>query len=154
MAVHVSRRTNVICIYCIVLWNLTRGNVWWNMGVEKDWTTVKCEISCKLGKSGVKINEMLSAMYGEDALKPAIVYKSVKCFQEGCEEVGDDVQSCHPFYLCSEENIVQICTLVLANRQIRTWQLAGLSILSDWLSGLYVQKLKYRVFQNCRRWVY
>ncbi len=37
----------------------------------------------KLWKSVVKINEMLSTMYSEDTLKPAMVYIWVKRFQTG-----------------------------------------------------------------------
>ncbi len=39
----------------------------------------------KLEKSGAKINEMLRTVHGEDLLKPAMVYKWVKCFLEGGE---------------------------------------------------------------------
>ncbi len=56
----------------------------------EQWLNVKFLV--KLGKSRAKITNKLSSMvYGEDVLKSLVVYKWVKSFQEGCEDVGDDV---------------------------------------------------------------
>ncbi len=43
-----------------------------------------------------EISEMLSTVYGEDTLKPATLHKWVKHFQEGCEDIDDDVQRASP----------------------------------------------------------
>ncbi len=69
----------------------------------KQWLNVKFLV--KLGKSGGKINKMLSTECGEDVLKPATVYKWVKHFQEGCEDIDNDVQSGHPSSSYTEENV-------------------------------------------------
>ncbi len=122
---YVSKGMNVICVYCIILWNWTSGILMWNVGVKKDWTTVTFEIPYHiiLGESGAKINEMLSMVYGDDMLKSAIVYKQAKLPQEGCEDVGDDLQSDCPSYLCTEGNVDRVHALVLTNWRIMTRQL-------------------------------
>ncbi len=74
------------------------------MSVSKkieQWLNVKFLII--FGKSGAKINKILSTVYGEDASKPATVYKYVKHFLKS-EDIGDDVQSGYLFSSHTEEN--------------------------------------------------
>jgi len=50
----------------------------------------------KLGKSGNKIREMLMQVYRDNAMKKTAVYKWVKCFSEGRENVTDEERSGWP----------------------------------------------------------
>ncbi len=61
------------------------------MSVLKKIEQLNMKFLVKLGKSGAKINEMLSTVYGENALKPGMVCKWVKCFREWCKDFGNDV---------------------------------------------------------------
>ena len=51
----------------------------------------------KLGKSGIKITEMLVQVYRDNAMKKTAVYKWVKRFPEGRESVTDEERSGHNY---------------------------------------------------------
>ncbi len=69
----------------------------------------------KLGKNRTEINEMLSMVYSEDALNPAMVYKLVKRFQEGSEGIVDDARSSHLSFSHSEENVDHVCMFMFVS---------------------------------------
>ncbi len=88
----------------MLLWNWMRGSVWGKLVLKKIEQLLNVKFLIKFGKNGAKINEMLSMVYSEDTLKPATVYKWVKRFQEGCENIDDDVYCGYPFSSCTEGN--------------------------------------------------
>ncbi len=79
----------------------------------EQWLNLKFLV--KLGKSRTKINEMLPMVCGKDTLKSVTVYKWMKHFQEGHEDIGDDVLNGQPSASHTEENVDQVRVLVLAN---------------------------------------
>ncbi len=81
-----------------------RGNVQQNIVPKNIEQRLNVEFFVKLWKSEAEINEMLLTVYDEDAMKSAMVYKWVKRFQEGCEDVGNDVWSGHPSSSHTEKN--------------------------------------------------
>ena len=72
----------------------------------------------KLGKSGNKIRQMLGQVYGDNATKKIEVYKWVKCFSEGRENVTDKERSGWPATSRTEENIAKIHQIVRENRRL------------------------------------
>ncbi len=110
-----------IVLYCDIEWEEVCCRISLSKKIEQ-WLNVKFLV--KLGKSRALINKMLSAMYSEDVLKPATVYKLVKRFQEGCEDIGNDMWNGRPSSSQSEENVDRVHTLMLANQCIMTRQLS------------------------------
>ncbi len=108
----------MICVYCVVLWNWRKDSVWGNVGVEKNQLQLNVKFLVKRGKSRAKINEILAMMYSKDTLKPVMVYNWVKYFQEGYEDIGNDVWSGHSSYLHTKENVNRVRTLM--QRHIET----------------------------------
>jgi transposase len=72
----------------------------------------------KLGKSGNKIREMLVQVYGDNVMKKTAVYKWVKRFSEGRENVTDEESSRRPTTSRNEENIAKIRQIMRENRRL------------------------------------
>ena len=84
----------------------------------------------KLGKSGNKIREMLVQVYGDNAMKKTAVYKWVKCFPEGRENVTDEERSGWPATSRNEENIAKALQIVRENRRLTVRSIADQVIRS------------------------
>jgi len=61
---------------------------------------------------------MLVQVYGDSAMKKTTVYKWVKRFSEGREIVTDEERSGRPATNRTEENIAEVCQIMLENRRL------------------------------------
>ncbi len=77
--------------YCETEWEEVCGEMSVLKKIEQ---RLNVKFLVKLGKSGPKINKILSTVYGEDALKLAMIYKWVKCFEERREDIGMLAMTC------------------------------------------------------------
>ncbi len=83
----------------------------------------------KLGKTGKQISEKLNTVYGEAAMKSAMVYKWVKRCQEGRELLEDNQRSGRPVTTRNKENVKRIeITLVENYRMSIRWLSESLGI--------------------------
>jgi len=72
----------------------------------------------KLGKSGNETRKMLVQVYGDNVMKKTAVYKWVKRFSEGRENVTDEERSGWPATSRTEENIAKLRQIVRENRRL------------------------------------
>ena len=72
----------------------------------------------KLGKTGGEIRDMLTEVYGDQAMKKTAVYKWIKRFSEGVESVADEERSGRPVTSRTEENIEKVRRIVRENRRL------------------------------------
>jgi len=72
----------------------------------------------KLGKNGPEIHHMSQRYYGECALKEITVFKWVKRFREGREDLKDDARSGRPSTSRGNQNIDRVRPLVLSDCQV------------------------------------
>ena len=61
---------------------------------------------------------MLVQVYGDNAMKKTAVYKWMKRFSEGRENVTDEERSGRPATSKTEENIAKVHKIVRENRQL------------------------------------
>lgn len=69
----------------------------------------------KLGYTYLQIHQMLSAVYGDDALKKIALFKWIKRFQEGSEDCKDDMRPGRPSTTCNNLNVDHVQSLVLSD---------------------------------------
>ena len=69
----------------------------------------------KLGKSGSEIWEMLVQVYGKNAMKKTPVYKWIKLFSEGREQVTDKERVRRPVMSQTDEIIAKSYQIVWSN---------------------------------------
>ena len=67
---------------------------------------------------------MLQKVYGDDAMKKTEVYKWVKRFSEGRESVTGEERSGRPATSRTEENVVNVCQIVLENSRLTVRSIA------------------------------
>jgi len=72
----------------------------------------------RLGKSGNEIRKMLVQVYGDNAMKKTAVYKWMKHFSEGRENVTDEERSGRPATSRTEENIARMRQIARENRRL------------------------------------
>ena len=78
----------------------------------------------KLGKSGNEIRQMLVQVYGGNSMKKTAVYKWVRRFSEGRENVSDGERSGRPATSRTEENIAEVRQIVRENRRLTVRSIA------------------------------
>jgi len=105
----------------------------------------------KLGKSGNKIREMLVQVYGDNAMKKTAVYKWVKCFPEGRENVTDEERSGWPATSRTEENIAKVHQIVHENRRLTVRSIAEqLNIDRETVTKILTEDLDMR--KGVQKW--
>jgi predicted transposase YdaD len=67
---------------------------------------------------------MLVQVYGDNAMKKTAVYKWVKRFSEGRENVTDEERSGRPATSRTKENIAHVCQIVRENRRLAVRSIA------------------------------
>lgn len=85
----------------------------------------------KLGKSSHEINEMMRAVYKENAPKKTTLFKWIKRFSDGREDVNDDARPGRPSSSCFDENIERVRRMVFSDRRLTIRMIAD---------NLYLQK--------------
>ncbi len=86
--------------------------------MERDKNFEQCTVIkflMKLGKTGKQISKKLNTVYGEAAMKPAMVYKWVKRCQEGQESLENNQWSGRPVTARNEENMKRIENMLVEN---------------------------------------
>ncbi len=89
--------------------------------MERDKNVEQCAVIkflVKLDETGKQISEKLSTVYGEAAMKPAMVYKWVKRCQEGLKLLEDEQRSGRPVTTRNEENVKRIENALVENCRI------------------------------------
>lgn len=71
----------------------------------------------KLGKTGLEIKNLLTQVYGDNTLSKSTIYKWVKRFSEGREDVTDDDREGRPTTSRTKENIEKIRGIVRSNKR-------------------------------------
>lgn len=72
----------------------------------------------KLGKSATEAYSMLQQVYGDDCLSRTRVFEWFKRFQDGREDISDDLRTGRPCSVKTDENIERIGNLVRQDRRL------------------------------------
>ena len=91
----------------------------------------------KAGKSAVETIELINKAYGSTAMSRAIVYWWYARFQDGREDVKDDVRSGRPSTARSDENVESVRLLLTEDRRTTLQNIADrLKLVRRQFAGL------------------
>ena len=106
---------------------------------------INIKLLVKLGKGGSEIVQMLNQVYGESAMQRVAIYKWVKRFEEGRDDVEDDPREGRPSTSRVQENVERVKELVLPDRRITVRMIADqLNLSKSSLHNILREELKMR----------